>query len=270
MNEKNKESTRLIALAGFAADERAALKACLKNSWFQNSGYSITNQLHNASIVIGNADEASVLRVLRARPGGPMVVLIGGSDGGTGWPVVPRRFQASQLAQMLDAGIAEVEETGRASSDGPALMPTAPGADRGTGVELASANLPGWNVLLVDESELGIRKSVRQLGELRVAVKVARSGTHALEMLPAEPFSHVLLDVMVSGMNGFRICREIKELVLPAGYIPRVILMTSISGEAGEARARLSGCDDFLVKPVTPAQLSAALGLRARAGDSVH
>ena len=270
MTEKNKASTRLIALAGFAADERAALEACLQNPWFRSSGYGLTHQLHNASIVIGNADEASVLRVLRARPGGPKVVLIGGSDGGTGWPVVPRRFQASQLAQVLDEGTAGIDEAIGSSSYGPALLPSEAMAESGADGALATANLPGWNVLLVDESELGVRKTVRQLGDLRIAVKVARSGAQALEMLPAEPFTHVLLDVMVSGMDGFRICRTIKELVLPAGYMPRVILMTTMGGESGQSRARLSGCDDFLIKPVTPGQLSAALGLRARAEDSVH
>jgi two-component system cell cycle response regulator len=265
MNENNQESTHLIALAGFAADERAALEACLQNAWFQNSGFRLTRQLNSASIVIGNADDSAVLRVLKARPGGPKVVLIGGSDGGTGWPLVPRRFQASHLAQALDEGV-----TGGAMSRDQALAASPIPAVSEAGVSAAAATLPGWNVLLVDDSELAVRMTLRQLGELRMAVKVARSGTDALAMLQTERFTHVLMDVMVSGMQGFRICRAIKELDLQEGHMPRVILLTPLGGESSRSRGKLSGCDDFMVKPVTPGQLAAALGLQARAGDSVH
>ncbi|CAN5463427.1 hypothetical protein BH11PSE7_BH11PSE7_36270 [soil metagenome] len=264
MNENNKESTHLIALAGFAADERAALEACLQNAWFQNSGFRLTRQLHSASIVIGNADDSAVLRVLKARPGGPKVVLIGGSDGGTGWPLVPRRFQASHLAQALDDGM-----TGGSALRGQSLAAD-PAQASGAAATAAADTLPGWNILVVDDSELAVRATLRQLGELRMAVKVARSGTDALAMLQTERFTHVLMDVMVSGMQGFRICRAIKELDLPEGHMPRVILLTPLGGESSRARGKVSGCDDFMVKPVTPQQLAAALGLQARAGDSVH
>jgi twitching motility two-component system response regulator PilG len=260
MNANNKEFRHLVALAGFAADERAALEACLENSWFKNSGFHLTRQLHSASVVIGNADDSAVLRILKARAGGPKVVLIGGTDGGTGWPLVPRRFQASHLAQALDEGVGS--DAGGAAAYGQVS---------GTAADQAgAANLPGWNVLLVDDSELGIRTTVRQLGQLRMAVKVARSGTEALAMLQSGSFTHVLLDVMVSGMQGFRICRAIKEFEWPANHAPRVILLTPLGGESSRSRGKLSGCDDFVVKPVTPGQLAAALGLQARAGDSVH
>ncbi|MBC7379738.1 MAG: response regulator [Burkholderiaceae bacterium] len=265
MNENNPASTHLIALAGFAADERAALEACLQNAWFQNSGFRLTRQLNSASIVIGNADDSAVLRVLKARPGGPKVVLIGGSDGGTGWPLVPRRFQASHLAQALDKGV-----TGGSGSRGEAQVAAPLQAASEAGIPAAADTLPGWNVLLVEDSELAVRTTLRQLGELRMAVKVARSGTDALAMLQTARFTHVLMDVMVSGLQGFRICRAMKELELPAGHMPRVILLTPLGGESSQSRGRLSGCDDFMVKPVTPSQLAAALGLQAGAGDPVH
>src|SRR5262245_7060596 len=86
----------------------------------------------------------------------------------------------------------------------------------------------------------------------------AESGELALERLSAEPFGLVLLDIRLPGLNGYEICRRIRDTYGPS--LP-VIMLTAFGDATAQRQAYDAGADDFLHKPVdTP-----ALILKARA-----
>ena len=86
----------------------------------------------------------------------------------------------------------------------------------------------------------------------------AADGLQALEMLAAEPFDLVLLDVMMPGMDGYTALRRIKSD--PAlRHIP-VIMISALDEIASVVRCIETGAEDFLPKPFNPTLLRARIG----------
>lgn len=86
----------------------------------------------------------------------------------------------------------------------------------------------------------------------------AADGSQALEMLAAEAFDLVLLDVMMPGMDGYTALRHIKSH--PAlRHIP-VIMISALDEIASVVRCIETGAEDFLPKPFNPTLLRARIG----------
>lgn len=97
-------------------------------------------------------------------------------------------------------------------------------------------------------------------------VKTADHGAQALEALQTESFHLILLDVMMPGMNGFTVCRKIRE----QSDVP-VIFITARVLEEDELNGYSMGADDYVTKPFSLPVLHAkamALISRARGGSS--
>jgi two-component system, OmpR family, response regulator len=65
----------------------------------------------------------------------------------------------------------------------------------------------------------------------------------------------IVLDVMLPGLNGYRVCREIRE----RGVWTPILMLTAKDGEWDEAEGLDTGADDYLVKPFSFAVLLARL-----------
>ncbi|MDF2440870.1 MAG: two-component system, sensor histidine kinase and response regulator [Abditibacteriota bacterium] len=113
---------------------------------------------------------------------------------------------------------------------------------------------PG-RILVVDD----VMANVRLLsGILRVEgfdVIMANSGEEALEVIQNNAIDVVLLDVMMPQMDGFEVCRHLKEAV-ETSYIP-VVMVTALQDSADRVRAIEAGADDFLTKPVDEVEVVA-------------
>jgi signal transduction histidine kinase len=112
-------------------------------------------------------------------------------------------------------------------------------------------------VLVVDDEALNrslIRASLAGFCDVIEAV----SGPAALEILKQRPVELVLLDVMMPGMNGYDVCKAIKEQA--SEFLP-VILVTALGEQGDRNRGLEAGADDFLTKPVDRRELT----LRTRA-----
>ena len=107
-------------------------------------------------------------------------------------------------------------------------------------------------LVVEDEESLSLTLSDRLLAE-GYAVEVRPTGEAALELLAAEPFDLVLLDVMLPGMDGFGVCVELRRrgLQLP-------VLMLTARAEVREKVLGLRlGADDYLGKPFDMLELLA-------------
>ena len=87
----------------------------------------------------------------------------------------------------------------------------------------------------------------------------AECGEDALAELHARTFSLVLLDIMLPGMDGFEVCRKIRQNAL-WGDLP-IIMLTAKGEEIDKVLGFELGIDDYVVKPFSPRELS----LRIRA-----
>jgi two-component system, OmpR family, response regulator MtrA len=82
----------------------------------------------------------------------------------------------------------------------------------------------------------------------------AGSGESALRLLDGEPFDVVLLDVMLPGMDGFSVCRTVRD----RGNLP-IIMITARSGSEDVVRGLEAGADDYVSKPVVASELAARI-----------
>ena len=112
-------------------------------------------------------------------------------------------------------------------------------------------------VLVVDDEPL-TREVVGALIESGdVAVTMAASGQQALDLVRECPPVLVLLDVMMPGIDGFEVCRELKAD--PATKGVRIVMLTALSDAHARRCADDAGADGFLVKPFSARELFAVL-----------
>ena len=102
-------------------------------------------------------------------------------------------------------------------------------------------------ILVVDDS-VDAAESMAMLLRLRGhEVLVAHNGYDALQMAADSPPSVVLLDIGLPGMDGYEVCRQLRQSGLAN---VRIIAMTGYGLEQDRQRAREAGFDVHTVKPV--------------------
>jgi adenylate cyclase len=109
-------------------------------------------------------------------------------------------------------------------------------------------------ILAVDDTPQNIRLLEAVLLPRGYRVVGACSGLEALAAIEAEPPDLVLLDIVMPGMDGYAVCRAIRES--PATSFLPVVMITA-SGEQEKVNAIEAGADDFVPKPFNQAELLA-------------
>ena len=103
-------------------------------------------------------------------------------------------------------------------------------------------------ILVVDDIEANVRLLQAKLQAEYYDVLTASDGMSALAMALAERPDLVLLDVMMPGMDGFEVCRRLKDDA-QTRHIP-VVLVTALDGRADRITGLEAGADEFLTKPI--------------------
>jgi class 3 adenylate cyclase len=111
---------------------------------------------------------------------------------------------------------------------------------------------PQPRILVVDDLPANVRLLEAILEPAGYSVLSASSGPEALEHVAAELPDLVLLDVQMAGMNGYEVCRRIRENEATA-LVP-VVMVTSHDEEARIDGIR-AGADDFVTKPLDQQEL---------------
>ena len=122
--------------------------------------------------------------------------------------------------------------------------------------------------VLVLEDEASIRSFI-VINLRRAGYEVIEAGTgeEALEMLQQHSDIRVaLLDVMLPGIDGFEVCRRIRATNSRIG----IIMLTARSQEMDKVTGLMTGADDYVTKPFSPAELTARVdALMRRSGGSM-
>ena len=111
------------------------------------------------------------------------------------------------------------------------------------------------SILVIDDDE-GLRELLAEyLGSRGFEVLVAEDGLGGLEVLAtAQTIDLVVLDVMMPGMDGFDVCREIRK----TQNVP-IIMLTARGDETERIIGIELGADDYLSKPFNPRELLARI-----------
>jgi two-component system OmpR family response regulator len=119
--------------------------------------------------------------------------------------------------------------------------------------------------VLVVEDEVKMATLVRRgLVEEGYAADVARTGQDALWMAQATPYDAIVLDVMLPDLDGFELCRELRE----NGVWTPVLMLTARDSVEDRVAGLDSGADDYLAKPFSFAELLARLRALTRRGPA--
>jgi len=112
-------------------------------------------------------------------------------------------------------------------------------------------NMPA--ILLVDDEpnivmslEFLMRKNGYQVG-------IARNGTEALAALAETPYDLVLLDVMMPDVDGYQVCRQLRQR--PDRAATKVIFLSAKSQPADVQKGYDAGADLYIPKPFSTRQL---------------
>ncbi len=126
----------------------------------------------------------------------------------------------------------------------------------------AAAHTGTVRVLVVDD-EVRLAEAVgRGLVAEGFEVEITHDGLDALWRAKERPYGAIVLDLLLPGMNGYEVCRELRA----AGVWTPILMLTAKSGEYDEAEALDTGADDFLSKPFSFVVLVARLRAIARRG----
>ena len=110
--------------------------------------------------------------------------------------------------------------------------------------------------VLVIEDDEGIRSVVqRGLSAEGFEVDVADDGTTGLEMALAGGYAAIVLDLLLPGLNGYRVCAHLRG----EGSSVPILVLTAKAGEFDQIDLLDAGADDFLTKPVGIGVIAARL-----------
>jgi len=103
-------------------------------------------------------------------------------------------------------------------------------------------------ILVVDDIEANVRLLQAKLQAEYYHVLTASDGASAIAIAAEETPDLVLLDVMMPGMDGFEVCRRLKD-DSATRHIP-IVLVTALDGRADRITGLEAGADEFLTKPI--------------------
>jgi signal transduction histidine kinase/DNA-binding response OmpR family regulator len=117
----------------------------------------------------------------------------------------------------------------------------------------------GLRILLAEDHPINQQVATRLLEKLGHSVHVASDGVQAMEAFEREPFDLVLLDVQMPRMNGYEVSQAIRAREAVRGGRTAIIGLTANAMQGDRERCLESGMDDYLSKPIRPAQLQETL-----------
>ncbi len=107
-------------------------------------------------------------------------------------------------------------------------------------------------ILIIEDDAVSAAAERSYLEQEDFQVEVAADGTEGLRRGLSGEFQLILLDLTLPGMDGFSICRRLRERT----DIP-IMMVTARQEEADQIRGLSLGADDYMVKPCSPGLLTA-------------
>lgn len=125
-------------------------------------------------------------------------------------------------------------------------------------------------LLIVDDQD-DLRRMLRiALGYGKYVMFEADNGSDALDIVERERPDVVLLDVMMPGsLDGFEVCRRIRQFATARQFSPYIALLTARQQAADIEAGRDAGADIYIIKPYSPMRLVEIIESRATASATM-
>ncbi len=107
-----------------------------------------------------------------------------------------------------------------------------------------------YQILIVEDQKEISDVLMKYIAKEGYGVAVASNGFEALELFGNQEFHLVLLDIMMPGINGFEVLKEIRKI----SDVP-VIMLTAKQEEVDRLKGFETGADDYVIKPFSPREL---------------
>ena len=117
----------------------------------------------------------------------------------------------------------------------------------------------GYKILIVDDEREIADLIEMYLQNENYAVYKSYTAQGALDYVKTEEFDLAILDVMLPGVDGFQICKKIREK-----YTYPIIMLTARDGEVDTITGLTLGADDYVTKPFKPLALMARVKAQLR------
>lgn len=247
-----------VALLGFTSFEYSTFESFFRLARRQ-PGFRLVDDLNAAALILANADDLDVMRDLVAMQPRQKVLLIGGSDRGTGWPVRPRPIKLMSVMTAMEQLLSPSVTAAPVAPTRPAAPAATPRAAPQVDAQRTQPMADDDGILVVDDSETALHFMQNRLRRFGFTAELVHSGEEALERVGRRPYKFVFLDVMMEGMDGYQACRAIKQRYYPDGKPPVVVMLTSRTGAIDKAKGKLAGCDAYLSKPLAERDLAVVL-----------
>ena len=111
--------------------------------------------------------------------------------------------------------------------------------------------MPDISVLIIDDEPSILKAVSMTLKQEHIAVTCADNGTLALDILKANTFDLILLDIIMPDQDGFSILKVIRS---SQNYTP-VILLSGRGEDSAQVKGLELGADDYIPKPFRPREL---------------
>ena len=103
------------------------------------------------------------------------------------------------------------------------------------------------NILVIEDDEIVARTIERSLRGQEFRVTIANSGVEGLKIAHRQPTDLVILDIIMPGMDGYTVCREMRADPL-LSEVP-ILFLTAKAKDEDRIAGFLAGADDYLSKP---------------------
>ena len=110
-------------------------------------------------------------------------------------------------------------------------------------------------VLIVDDDPFIVKLLEKVMSSNELETVSAGSGQEALDILAAQSFDVILMDLMMPVMGGLEAARQIRAMELPEAKQVPIIPMTAQSSEESKEGCRAAGMNSHLTKPIEPDSL---------------
>ena len=131
-------------------------------------------------------------------------------------------------------------------------------------METSTSNIVMFSILVVDDEPDNFDVIEALLSDQDYQLHYAANGQDAINSLEIYQPDVILLDVMMPGIDGIEVCRQIKAM--PSWEAVPIIMVTSLTAKTDIARCLNAGADDFISKPVNRLEL----GARVRSMLRIH
>ena len=122
-------------------------------------------------------------------------------------------------------------------------------------------------ILLVEDNAMNRRQALLLLERMGYAADVAANGLEALEATERATYDVVLMDVQMPELDGLEATRRIRARSAD-GARPRIVALTANAMDEDRQATADAGMDDYLSKPIRPAELADALRQSPRRTDA--